>query len=129
MPAFSPTNLLALPSQPAKRTSFMFAPAGTGQFAFCFRRKKAFSVVNAWTDKLSTPATSPPTGRKDMVLMASQPVGCTAKQTKEGGGGMEPAELRDKFKYPRLRHKLLHLRRAQRNWNSSSHFCHKKPSP
>lgn len=128
MPAISPTNLLALPSQPAKSMGFVFAPPGTEQFAFCFRRKKAFSSINARIGKLSTSATSPPTGRKDVVPMASQPVWCTAKQTKEEGGGMDPAGLRDKFKYPRLRNKLLHLRRAPRNWNTSSHFCYKKAS-
>lgn len=115
VPAYSPTNLLAPPSQIAKSSGFMFAPAGTGQFAFCFRRKKAFSAINAWIDKLSTSAIPPPSGTNDVVPMASQPVGYTAKQTNEGGGGMDAAGLRDKPKYSRLRHKLLNLRRAPRN--------------
>lgn len=115
VPAYSPTNLLALPSQTAKSTGFMFASAGTGQFAFCFRRKNAFSAINALIGKLSTSATSAPSGRNDVVPMASQPVGCTAEQTKERGGGMDPAGLRDKLKYSRLRHKVVYLSRAPRN--------------
>lgn len=96
---------------------------------FLFQEEKNLSCNQCLDRQAEHLCHMTPNGEEDVVPMASQPVRCTAKQTKEGGSGMDPAELRDKFKYSRLRHKLLNLRRASRNWNTGSRFCHKKPSP